>query len=114
MLSLNALIAVLSLYLQRRFGLNEDTVGPISFVFSAVGVVMRTWPVGWINERLGEVRTMRLGAVLLGIGLLLMPLPTTRLALTLCLAPAPIRTAVLFPATTALATHRTVRGAYCV
>src|SRR5205823_15045563 len=74
--ALNALIAVLSLYLQRRFGLNEDTVGPVYFVFSAVGVVMRTWPVGWINERLGEVRTMRLGAVLLGIGLLLMPLPT--------------------------------------
>jgi len=83
-------------------------------VFSAVGVVMRTWPVGWINERLGEVRTMRLGAVLLGIGLLLMPLPTTRLAFTFCLALAPIGTALLFPATTALVSHRTDRSEYGV
>jgi len=93
MLALNGLIAVLSLYLQRRFGLNEDTVGPIYFVFSAVGVVMRTWPVGWINERLGEVRTM---------------------AFTFCLALAPIGTALLFPATTALVSHRTDRGEYGV
>ena len=114
MLALNSLIAVLSLYVQRRFGINEDNVGPIYFVFSAVGVIMRTWPVGWINQRLGEVRTMRLGAVLLGIGLLLMPLPTTRWGFIICLVLAPIGTALLFPATTALVSHRTDRGQYGV
>jgi len=94
--------------------MNEDNVGPIYFVFSAVGVVMRTWPVGWINQRLGEVRTMRLGAVLLGIGLLLMPLPTTRSWFIMCLVLAPIGTALLFPATTALVSHRTDRTQYGV
>ena len=114
MLALNALIAVLSLYLMQRFGMNADNVGPIYFVFSAVGVVMRVHPVGWINEHLGEVRTMRLGAVLLGIGLLLMPLPSTRWGFIVCLILAPIGTALLFPASTALVSHRTDRNEYGV
>jgi len=114
MLALNALIAVLSLYLMQRFGMNADNVGPVYFVFSAVGVVMRIHPVGWINERLGEVRTMRLGAVLLGIGLLLMPLPTTIWGFCICLILAPTGTALLFPASTALVSHRTDRNAYGV
>jgi DHA1 family tetracycline resistance protein-like MFS transporter len=114
MLALNALIAVLSLYLMQRFGMNADNVGPVYFVFSAVGVVMRTYPVGWINEHLGEVRTMRLGAVLLCIGLLLMPLPSTRWGFIVCLILAPIGTALLFPASTALVSHRTDRNEYGV
>jgi MFS family permease len=114
MLALNSLIAVLSLYLMQRFSLNADNVGPVYFVFSAVGVVMRVHPVGWINERLGEVRTMRLGAVLLGIGLLLMPLPTTLLGFMVCLILAPIGTALLFPASTALVSHRTDPNQYGV
>jgi multidrug resistance protein len=114
MLALNSLIAVLSLYLQRRFGMNENNVGSVYFVFSAVGVAMRTYPVGWINEHLGEVRTMRLGAVLLTIGLLLMPFPTTEWGFIICLALAPIGTALLFPASTALVSHRTDRNEYGV
>jgi len=114
MLALNSLIAVLSLYLQQRFGMNENNVGPIYFVFSGVGVVMRTYPVGWINERLGEVRTMRLGAILLGTGLLLMPLPRTEWAFICCLILSPIGTALLFPASTALVSHRTNRNEYGV
>ena len=105
---------VLSLYLMQRFGMNADNVGSIYFVFSAVGVVMRIHPVGWINERLGEVRTMRLGAVLLGIGLLLMPLPSTLWGFAVCLILAPIGTALLFPASTALVSHRTDRNEYGV
>jgi predicted MFS family arabinose efflux permease len=114
MLALNALIAVLSLYLMQRFGMTADNVGPIYFVFSAVGVVMRVHPVGWINEHLGEVRTMRLGAVLLGIGLLLMPVPSTLWGFAVCLILAPIGTALLFPASTALVSHRTDRNEYGV
>jgi predicted MFS family arabinose efflux permease len=114
MLALNALIAVLSLYLMQRFGMTADNVGPIYFVFSAVGVVMRIHPVGWINEHIGEVRTMRLGAILLAIGLLLMPLPTTLWGFTICLILAPIGTALLFPASTALVSHRTDPNRYGV
>jgi multidrug resistance protein len=114
MLALNALIAVLSLYLMQRFGMNENNVGTIYFVFSAVGVAMRIHPVGWINEHLGEVRTMRLGAVLLAIGLLLMPFPSTLWGFTVCLILAPIGTALLFPASTALVSHRTDPNQYGV
>jgi MFS family permease len=114
MLALNALIAVLSLYLMQRFGMNADNVGPIYFVFSAVGVVMRIHPVGWINEHMGEVRTMRLGAVLLCIGLLLMPLPSTLWGFIVCLILAPVGTALLFPASTALVSHRTDPNQYGV
>jgi multidrug resistance protein len=114
MLALNALIAVLSLYLQQRFGMTENNVGLPYVVFSAVGVAMRIYPVGWINGRLGEVRTMRLGAVLLGFGLFLMPFPKTEWAFISCLALAPIGTALLFPASTALVSHRTERNEYGV
>ncbi len=114
MLALNSLIAVLSLYLRQQFAVNENNVGPIYIVFSAVGVIMRIYPVGWINGRLGEIRTMRLGAVLLAIGLLLMPLPTTEWAFICCLVLAPIGTALLFPASTALVSHRTNRNEYGV
>src|SRR3989475_11165745 len=62
MLALNALIAALSLSLQRRFGLDEDTVRPIYFVFSAARAVTRTWPAAWTNGRLGEARPMCPGA----------------------------------------------------
>ncbi len=114
MLALNSLIGVLSLYLKDRFGMTADNVGPIFFVFSFVGVVMRTWPVGWINGWLGEVRTMRLGAVLLALGLLLMPLPTSLSVFTVCLVLVPIGTALLFPATSALVSHRTNKEEYGV
>ncbi len=114
MLALNALIAVLSLYLKDRFGMTADNVGPIFFVFSFVGVVMRTYPVGWINGWLGEVRTMRLGAVLFAFGLLLMPLPASLSVFTTCLVLVPMGTALLFPATSALVSHRTSKGEYGV
>ncbi len=114
MLALNSLIGVLSLYLKDRFAMTADNVGPIFFVFSFVGVVMRTYPVGWINGWLGEVRTMRLGAVLLALGLLLMPLPASLSVFTVCLVLVPMGTALLFPATTALVSHRTSREQYGV
>ena len=57
---------------------------------------------------------MRLGAVLLALGLLLMPLPTNLSAFTACLVLVPIGTALLFPATTALVSHRTSREEYGV
>ena len=75
---------------------------------------MRTYPVGWINARLGEVRTMRLGAVLLALGLLLMPFPASLSTFTVCLVLVPIGTALLFPATTALVSHRTGKEEYGV
>jgi sugar phosphate permease len=52
---------------------------------------------------------MRLGAALLAIGLALMPLPSTLPMFVVFLALTPMGTALLFPASTALVSHRTER-----
>lgn len=110
MLALNALIGVLALYLKDTFGITEKSIGTVFTVFGVVGVVMRTAPVGWINRRLGEVRTMRLGAALVCLGLALMPLPTFLVGFMLALILVPTGTALLFPASTALVSQRTERA----
>lgn len=109
MLALNVLIGTLALYLKDTFGVTEQSIGNVFLVFGVVGVLMRTAPVGWINARLGEVRTMRLGAILVGVGLLLMPLPSHLMLYILCLMLVPTGTALLFPASTSLVSQRTER-----
>ncbi len=109
MLALNVQIGVLALYLKDTFGVTERSIGNVFLVFGAVGVVMRTAPVGWVNGKLGEVRTMRLGAVLMTLGLLLMPLPNQLWLYILCLMLVPTGTALLFPASTSLVSQRTER-----
>jgi len=110
MLALNGLIGVLALYLKDTFGVTERGIGNVFVVFGVVGVVMRTAPVGWINSRLGEVRTMRLGAALACIGLAIMPLPSVLPLFVLCLMVVPAGNALLFPATTSLVSQRTERS----
>jgi multidrug resistance protein len=110
MLALNALIGVMAIYLKDTFGVTEKNIGYIFMAFGVVGVVMRTAPVGWINARLGEVRTMRLGAALVCLGLALMPLPGFLPGFVLCLMLVPTGTALLFPASTSLVSQRTERA----
>jgi len=109
MLALNMQIGVLALYLKDTFGVTERSIGNVFLVFGAVGVVMRTAPVGWVNARLGEVRTMRLGAALMVLGFLLMPFPGHLWLYVLCLILVPMGTALLFPASTSLVSQRTER-----
>lgn len=109
MLALNALIGVLALYLKDTFAVTERTIGYFFPVFGVVGVVMRATMVGYVNERIGEVRTMRLGATLLAVGLALMPIPQWLPLFVLFLILTPMGTALLFPASTALVSHRTDR-----
>lgn len=106
MLALNVLIGVLALYLKDTFAVTERTIGYYFLVFGIVGVVMRVSIVGWVNDRLGEVRTMRLGAVIFALGLALMPLPRMLPLFVLCLILSPVGTALLFPASTSLVSQR--------
>ncbi len=106
MLALNAVIGVLSLYLIDRFGFTDKNLGYVFTVFSVVGVVLRIAPVGWVNAWLGEVRTLRLGATLLVLGLALIPWPTMFSLFVVCLLLVPSGTAFLFPATTSLVSQR--------
>src|SRR5207237_1488213 len=76
-------------------------------VLGGVGVLMRAFVVGPINDRLGEVRTMRVGAALYGVGYALLPLATSVPLFLLFQIFLPLGTALLFPATSALVSHRT-------
>jgi multidrug resistance protein len=110
MLALNVVIGTLALYLKHTFGVTAETVGTYFVIFGIVNVAMRALLVGWVNAQLGEVRTMQLGALLLMLGLVLMPFPRTPAAFVLAMALVPIGTALLFPASTSLVSQRTERA----
>jgi multidrug resistance protein len=106
MLAFNALPPVFSLYLHDRFAITADQIGFFFMIFGAVGVLMRTAPVGWFNARLGEVRTMQVGTVLLIAGFILVPLAPTLPLFVAAQILLPLGTALLFPANSALVSHR--------
>jgi multidrug resistance protein len=112
MLAYNATPPVFALYLSQRFGITEQNIGYFFLIFGGVGVLMRLFAVGWINDRLGEVRTMRLGAVLYGLGYALIPLATSVPLFLLYQVLLPVGTALLFPATSALVSHRADKHEY--
>jgi multidrug resistance protein len=106
MLAFNALPPVFSLYLHDRFGITTEQIGYFFMVFGAIGVLMRTAPVGWFNAKLGEVRTMQLGTILLFAGFVLVPLATTLPSFIAAQILMPLGTALLFPSNSALVSHR--------
>lgn len=116
MLALNIVSGVLALYLRGSFGVSPKSIGNYFTIFGVVGVLMRVWLVGWVNERVGEVRTMRIGAACMALGLILMPLPAALLpapvalpVFVLFMVFAPVGTALLFPASTSLVSQRAER-----
>jgi MFS family permease len=106
MLAFNALPPVFSLYLNARFGITTEQIGYFFMVFGAIGVLMRTAPVGWFNAKLGEVRTMQLGTLLLCAGFVLVPLAPSLPLFIAAQILLPLGTALLFPANSALVSHR--------
>jgi len=105
MLAYNATPPIFALYLSWRFGITTQNIGYFFVVFGGVGVLMRAVVVGWVNERLGEVRTLRVGAVLYGLGYALIPLAVTVPQFLGVQVLLPLGTALLFPATSALVSH---------
>ena len=98
--------AVLALYLNYRVGVTEKTIGYVFVYVGALAVVMRGFLLGWFVDRLGETRVMRLGAIIFGLGLAVYTLPTTMWVMAFVIALVPIGQALLFPAVTALSSHR--------
>jgi len=102
--------AILVLFLERRFSVTEATVGLFFAYMGALSMTCRLGLVGPAVDRLGELRTARLGAALLAGGLAVVPF-TRPAALPGVLAIAPLAGAVafhlvgaafLFPSVTAL------------
>ena len=109
MLAYNSAPAVFTLYLNWRFGIGVTNIWWFFTVFGVVGVLMRAFVVGPVNDRLGEVRTMRLGAVLYALGYALIPFATSVSLFIGLQVLLPLGTALLFPANSALVSHRTSR-----
>ena len=102
-------VAVLVLFANRRFGVTEETIGVLFAYMGALGIVFRLVLLGWIVDRIGEMRTARVGAAALALGLAGLPLAHP-LALPGLLAFAPLvlatgllslGPALLFPSVTA-------------
>jgi MFS family permease len=107
MVAFSAMTSVLSLYLQAEFGMTEKTIGPIFVYVGVLSLIMRSLLLGPIVDRLGESWTMRMGALLLAVGLLVYPIPQGMVALLAVIPLVPIGTALLFPSTTSLMSRNT-------
>src|SRR6266566_2848214 len=112
MLAYNSVPAVFTIYLAWRFGIGPTNIWWFFTVFGGVGVLMRAFVVGPVNDRLGEVRTMRLGATLYALGYALLPLAPSVPMFLLIQVLLPLGTALLFPANSALVSHRADRHAF--
>jgi multidrug resistance protein len=105
MLAYTATPPIFALYLAWRFGITAQNIGYFFVLFGAVGVLMRAFVVGWVNDWLGEIRTLRVGAVLYGLGFLFIPLAATVPQFLMVQVLLPLGTALLFPANSALVSH---------
>lgn len=109
MMAFMSMNGVLALYLDAVFGITEETIGYFYVFVGAVSLVMRAAALGPIVDRLGTVRTLRLGVLSIGLGLAALPLPQTLWGFGLAVMLIPIGTALLFPATTSLVSRRARR-----
>jgi MFS family permease len=127
--------AILALYLAARFGVTARTIGYFFMYIGVISVLTRAVVLGKAVDRYGELRLSRVGAVLLAIGLAMMPF-TDRIAhmsltqsmfspdvarllpylpLAIAVALVPIGTAFTFPCVTAMLSQVTPsneRGLY--
>lgn len=110
MLAFMSLNVVLVLYLERVFGITEMLIGPVYAFIPGVTLVVRALLLGPIVRRLGEPRTLRLGALAVALGLLLIPFAFNLPTLALAAVFMPVGTALLFPVTTSLVSQRFESG----
>ncbi len=106
MLAFASMTSVLALYLGAEFGLDETTVGYVFLYVGTLSVVMRSLLLGPIVDRVGETSAMRIGTILLVLGLVLYPLPRDIWVLAAVIPLVPVGTALLFPATTSIMSRR--------
>jgi multidrug resistance protein len=102
MLAFASMTSVMALYLGAEFGIDETTIGYIFLYVGILSFVMRSVLLGPIVDRIGETWAMRIGTVLLVLGLALYPVPGDLWTLAVVIPLVPIGTALLFPATTSL------------
>lgn len=117
MMAFMAMNSVVALFLERRFGATDQTIGWFYVYVGALSFVMRAAILGPVVSRLGEVRTLRVGALSIAAGLLAVSFTGeldlspagNLLVLGLAAGFIPIGTALLFPSTTSQISGRAPR-----
>jgi MFS family permease len=94
--------SVLALFLNARFQVTEQTIGYFFMYIGSISVFTRVLLLGRMVDWLGEVRLSRLGLLLLGVGVVGMPLSRNLWMLGIAVALIPLGTAFTFPCVTAL------------
>jgi MFS family permease len=94
--------SVLALFLNARFQVTEQTIGYFFMYVGSISVFTRVLILGRMVDWLGEAKLSRLGLLLLGLGVLGMPLAGSLWTLALAVALIPLGTAFTFPCVTAL------------
>ena len=102
MIAFSSMTSIMALYLGAEFAIDEKTIGYVFLYVGILSFVMRSVLLGPIVDRIGETWAMRIGTLLLVLGLALYPLPRDLWTLALVIPLVPIGTALLFPATTSL------------
>ncbi len=102
MMAFMAMNGVFALYLERVFGVTEQTIGWFYVFVGGVSLVMRALVLGPAVRRFGEVRVLRMGTLSLAAGLAAIPLARTIPELGFAVVLVPVGTAFLFPATTSM------------
>ena len=110
MMAFMAMNGVLALYLERRFGVTEATIGWLYVYVGGVSLIMRTLVLGPAVRRFGEVGALRLGALSMAVALASLPLAATIWQLALAALFMPVGTALLFPSTTSQTSRNAPRG----
>ena len=110
MMAFMAMNGVIALYLERVFGVTEATMGWFYTYVGGISLVMRAVILGPVVRRLGEVGTLRLGLLSIAAGLGSLTFATSIWQLALAALFVPVGTALLFPATTSMLSHRAADG----
>ena len=107
MLAFSLLTSILALWLDARFGVTEKTIGWFFVYNGMLSLVLRSLFLGPVVDRIGEMRAMRLGALILAVGLMLYTVAPNLWVLAAMIPLVPVGTALLFPASTSLLSHAT-------
>lgn len=105
MLAFSLLTSILALWLNARFGVNEKTIGYFFVYYGVLSFVMRSVFLGPVVDRIGEIGALRVGTILLAVGMLLYPLVPNVWMMIVVIPFVPIGTALMFPAVTSLLSH---------
>ena len=105
MLAFSLLTTILALWLGARFGVNEKTIGYYFVYYGLLSFVMRSVVLGPAVDRMGEVGALRLGTILLALGMLLYAVVPSIWLMIVIIPLVPIGTALMFPSVTSLLSH---------